>query len=278
MHFNKLKIGIGQRQLFVLLALLFIGSPTLAKNAVDIDLVLSDDYTQKHDTIYLGGAYQFRVWICNDFIPSMVNLGFRIASDDNVMWQWEPRPDGLGSLGAVAIYPESRMGYPDGSAFDMTDLIVTERDVDGISPDTLMAGGVSMSVGLPTGPLEPMYGMHFSVVDMPGDLGQICIDSTFVPYSGSFGWDDMSGQFCVPEFKGPFCWPVKRAPILGDFDLDGHITVGDVVEMIAVIFRGRAHPIPVAAGDVNCDSQFNVGDVIYLIAYIFKFGPAPGCP
>ncbi len=250
----------------------------LGPNSVDVDLALSADYTQEHDTLYLGGAYQFRVWIANDFRVSGMSLGFRITSDDGVTWQWESRPDGRGSLQAVTVYPGSRLGYPEGSAFDMTHLLATEVDVDGVSPDTLMAGGVAMMVGLATGPSEPMYGMHFSVVDMPGDVGEICIDSTFIPPSGAFMFDGGKSPYAIPDFRGPFCWPVKRAPILGDFDLDGQITVGDVVEMIAVIFLGRPHPVPVPAGDVNCDEQFNVGDAIYLINYIFRFGPAPGCP
>jgi hypothetical protein len=250
----------------------------LGLNAVDIDMALSDDYTDEHDTLYLGGAYQFRVWIGNDWVLGGFSLGFCITSDDGVTWQWVSRPDGRGSLQAVAVYPGSRLGYPDGSALDMTNLLVTETNVDGISPDTLMAGGVAMNVGLDTGPPEPMYGMHFSVVDMAGDVGQICIDSTFVPPSGYFVFIDPFGQPPRPDFRGPFCWPVKRAPLLGDFDLNGEINVGDVVEMIHVIFNGKAHPIPLQAGDVNCDGSFNVGDAIYLINYIFKFGPEPGCP
>jgi len=264
--------------IFMTLILLALNPLSDARNVVSIDLVLSTDDTQECDTLYLGGAYQFRVWIGNDFVPSYVTLGFRITSDDGATWQWESRHDGLGSLGAVAIYPESRMGYPDGSVFDMSGgLLVNEADVDGISPDTLWAGGMSLSTGLSTGPLEPMYGMHFSLVDMPGELGHICIDSSFVFPSGTFGWDDAYGEFCVPEFKGPFCWPVKRA-MRGDFDLDGQITVGDAVNMISVIFKGMPHPLPYNAGDANCDGSFNVGDAIYLIAYIFKFGPAPECP
>jgi hypothetical protein len=121
--------------------------------------------------------------------------------------------------------------------------------------------------------------MHYAVTGLVGDEGQICIDSTFVPPSGAFVFvDPFGGPPPPPDFHGRKCWLVRRAPILGDFDLDGQITVGDVVEMIQVIFNGRAHPIPLQAGDVNCDGYFNVGDAIYLINYIFLFGPDPGCP
>ena len=263
----------------IILMISMLAVSTSAQLVVDVDMVLSDDYTRAQDTLYLGGAYQFRLSIANDFVPVGMNLGFQITSEDGVTWQWEARPDGRGALQAVTVYPDSRLGYPEGWAFDLTNLVVTETDVNGISPDTIMIHGVAMLIGLHVGPLEPAAGMHFSIIDIDGDVGQICIDSTFVPPSGVFGFVD---PYCagpvVPYFDGPFCWPVKRAPVLGDFDLDGSITVGDIVEMVAVIFKGRPHPIPIPAGDVNCDGSFNVGDAIYLIAYIFKFGLAPECP
>jgi hypothetical protein len=249
----------------------------LGPNAVDVDMAFSADYMQEHDTLYLSGAYQFRVWIANDFHLSGFSLGFRITSETGATWQWEARPDGLGPSQVITVYPGSRLGYPNGSAFDMTGLVAYEVDIDGASPDTLRIGGVALHVGLSTGPLEPMAGMHFSIVDMQGDAGQICIDSTFVPPNGAWVFVHAKSGPVYPDFNGPICWTVKRAPLLGDFDLDGTITVGDVVEMIAVIFKNRAHPIPIPAGDVNCDGSLNVGDAIFLINYIFKFGPAPGC-
>jgi len=252
----------------------------LGPKAVDFDLALSDDYTQEEDTLYLGGAYQFRVAIANDITLGYMLIPFHVISDDGVTWQWEAMPDGVDSMQAVTVYPGSRLGYPDGSAFDMTGLIPGEIDTDGVSPDTLLIGGVALSVGLAAGPLEPMCGIHFSIVDMAADVGIICLDSATIPPGYRLVFAEMyeNPTKFYPDIRGPFCWPVKRAPILGDFDLDGQITVGDIVEMISVIFKGKAHPIPVAAGDVNCDGNFNVGDAIYLIAYIFKFGPAPDCP
>jgi hypothetical protein len=141
-----------------------------------------------------------------------------------------------------------------------------------------MISGVAMMVGLPIGPLEPQAGMHFSLFDMPGDIGTICIDSAFVPPHGAFVFIDPCGPQPIPYFDGPFCWPVLKRMILGDFDFDGQITVGDVVEMIAVIFKGKPHLYPDEVGDVNCDGSFNVGDAVFMINYIFKFGPPPGCP
>jgi hypothetical protein len=247
----------------------------LGLNAVDVDISLSGDPALEYDTLYLGGNYQFRIWLANDWTIGGMSLGFRVYTDDGITWQWEPQVQGLGPSEAVIIYPGSRLGYPDGHSFDMTGLLVTEADVNGLTPDTIMIGGVGFS-GMPPGVLEPAAGMSFSLIDMPGDEGMLCLDSTFVPPSGAFVF--IPFEYIIPDINSPFCWPVKRSLILGDFDLDGKITVGDVVEMIQVIFNGKAHPIPLQAGDANCDGSFNVGDAIYLINYIFKFGPAPGCP
>jgi hypothetical protein len=64
----------------------------------------------------------------------------------------------------------------------------------------------------------------------------------------------------------------------GDANGDGAVDVGDVVFMIAYVFKGGPAPYPESAGDANCDGLPDVGDAVYLIAYIFKGGPPPGCP
>lgn len=64
----------------------------------------------------------------------------------------------------------------------------------------------------------------------------------------------------------------------GDANADGTANVGDVVYLVAYIFKGGPAPFPVGAGDANCDGNVNVADAVYLIAYIFNDGPAPCCP
>jgi len=64
----------------------------------------------------------------------------------------------------------------------------------------------------------------------------------------------------------------------GDANCDETVSVGDVVYLIAYIFKDGPEPSPMGAGDANCDGDVNVADAVYMIAYIFKDGPAPCCP
>jgi hypothetical protein len=67
---------------------------------------------------------------------------------------------------------------------------------------------------------------------------------------------------------------------VGDANNDEIVNVGDVVYLIAYIFKmgPPPAPYPICSGDVNCDCLVNVGDGVFLISYIFKGGPPPcGC-
>lgn len=66
--------------------------------------------------------------------------------------------------------------------------------------------------------------------------------------------------------------------ICGDTNGDGAINVGDVVYLVAYLYRNGPAPNPSDAGDANCDGAINVGDVVYLVSYLYKGGPPPGCP
>jgi hypothetical protein len=60
----------------------------------------------------------------------------------------------------------------------------------------------------------------------------------------------------------------------GDANVDGKVSVSDVVYLINYLFKGGAEPF-VAYSDANGDSKISVSDVVYLINYLFKGGPAP---
>ena len=62
--------------------------------------------------------------------------------------------------------------------------------------------------------------------------------------------------------------------IAGDMTNDGNTSLGDVIYLINVLFKGWSFPTPVAAADVSGDCQVNLSDVIYYVNYIFHFGPA----
>jgi hypothetical protein len=63
----------------------------------------------------------------------------------------------------------------------------------------------------------------------------------------------------------------------GDANADEEVNVGDVVFIIAYIFKGGLPPASLWAADVNGDGEVNVGDAVYLVNYIFRSGPPPNC-
>ncbi|MCJ7507961.1 MAG: dockerin type I repeat-containing protein [candidate division Zixibacteria bacterium] len=62
----------------------------------------------------------------------------------------------------------------------------------------------------------------------------------------------------------------------GDANLDGKVSVSDVVYLINYLFKGGSAPWTYYA-DANGDCKISVSDVVYLINYLFKGGLAPHC-
>ncbi len=259
---------------FIVVTVLFLTAVSGAANRVHVDVAKSGVV---YDTLYVGGEYQLRYWIENDFILGGMCIVYEVWSDDGVTFKWMPQPDGLGAATkCVTIVPGSRMG--DGSVFDMTGLLITEADVDMQGSDVIMFGGVAMMVGLPIGPLEHMVSWHISPTGpwVPGMVGMLCIDTIFVPPSIAQNiFSSGGGDVIRPEFDGTLCWPVKL--ICGNPNGDNDVNVGDAVFMINYIFRGGPAPDPWQLGDANCDGAIDVGDVVFLIAAAFRYGPQPEC-
>jgi hypothetical protein len=246
---------------------------------VHFDLLKSGSSPVMYDTIYIGGEYEFQGSIRNSYRLGGMSLDFAFWSDDGVMWSWTEQPDGIGiTTKCVTVVPGSRLGYPNGSAFDMTGLLVTEFDVDEIGQDNISVGGVAMTAGLAEGPLEPMFSIHFkpSAPWTPGFIGMLCLDSCWVALAvPSIVFVDMVGGAAHPVIDGPWCWPVKL--LCGNPNGDNDVNVGDAVFMINYVFREGPAPDPWQLGDANCDGTLDVGDVVFLIAAAFRYGPQPEC-
>jgi len=60
-----------------------------------------------------------------------------------------------------------------------------------------------------------------------------------------------------------------------DVNLDGQLSVADLVYLINYLFKGGPAPELLIVADVNRDGALTVADAIYLINYLFKGGPAP---
>lgn len=93
------------------------------------------------------------------------------------------------------------------------------------------------------------------------------------PYPG--GLTDLQANVAAAR-----AWVDAKPFILcGDVNNDGvGPNLGDVVYLIAYVFKGGPAPQPLMRGDTNGDGIGpNLGDVVYLIAYVFKGGPVPKC-
>ena len=68
--------------------------------------------------------------------------------------------------------------------------------------------------------------------------------------------------------------------ISGDVDLDGQITISDLVFMVTYMFGGGQAPQVMTAMDVNGDcTNGDIADLVYLVNYMFGGGTAPAyCP
>jgi hypothetical protein len=214
--------------LFVFLAL---SSPAFAGDGVTIDLT-RQGLTTPVDTAVVGNNYTFRLHLLNDSTLASVQLGLRIYSPQHATWTWLLQSNGFsvnhtppGSGGYVTVIPGSRMDPP-ATIWDLGNVVVSDRNTNGISPDTFLIGGNAMYNGLPPGPMQPMMAVHFTPtgVGTSGPVGVICIDSTYVPPGGDWMFCDMTPGALPfePDFDGPHCWPVVlNCPYDSDHDYYG---------------------------------------------------------
>jgi hypothetical protein len=188
--------------------------PAVAANMSSFSLAESSGGAPA-DTIIVGTDYDIQLSIENDVVWMAMQHGIQIYSPDGATWTWFSMPSGYGPFGPgsgnmyLSVVPGCRMD-PTGTVWDMTDLLVPETDMDGISPDTIFPGGMAFNNGLPTGPLEHMISLRFEVTSpaSSGAVGTLCIDSSFVPPVGGFLFSDAGGLTFPITINGPFCWPI----------------------------------------------------------------------
>jgi hypothetical protein len=185
----------------------------------DLDSLLSP--TRPGDTIFTidreGNPkhYQLQVSLKNAAALGGMSLGFEISSTDGVTWQYNSQVGGWGPSGqntghaAVTVIAGSRMDPPS-NCFDMTQLLVNEKDFGGTLKDTVLYGGVSMMKSLAVGPMQPMIALHFTPGGVSaGQTKQICFDSCFVPPAGNFTFVDAGTATAYPPGIAPkICFPV----------------------------------------------------------------------
>lgn len=214
-YFAKCIARLGTIHLIVLLGMGILAcSPAFADNRVDVTAVGGWE-----DTLTTDVPCEFQIWLENDLILGSMGLGFRVWSPDGITWQWNDHCV-IGSGSSFAC-PQPGTRADDSCVFDMTGLLLTRQDTDGVSPDEFMIGGVSMVCGLQIGPLDHLYSARFTIPYSGDGLYTICIDSTFIPPSGAFVFVDQYGSAFPPNVMWPpggRCWPVSGRHCFAQWD------------------------------------------------------------
>ena len=175
-----------------------------------------------------GHALEIQFYIANDTVLGGFSLGLELSCADPLTITWDAQTGGHGASEAVTVNTGSRM-YPLSGSTDIFN--ITEQDVDGTLPDSIMPGGVAMmGPGLSTGAYEHLYSLHLTLGAVPsGETYTFCIDSTFVPPAGEFlfvsaasgvpygpGW---AGQYCI-DVNGPDAADGDNPAVPASYGLD----------------------------------------------------------
>ena len=69
-------------------------------------------------------------------------------------------------------------------------------------------------------------------------------------------------------------WMAERI-ILGDLNLDGRITLIDVMLELNKVFLSEVFPADIEMGDLNCDSLYSPADVVLILLKLYLYQPFP---
>ncbi len=153
-----------------------------------------------------------------------------------------PAGDGPWSVFAVDVDGDGDLDLATASEFS-SDVSVLLNDGDGtFTPDSVYPVG------------DEPYSIFASDLDGDGDLDLV---------TANHGTDDVSILFnCL---------------FTGDCNGDQVIDLGDVLHIIAYLYKNGPAPDPFGTGDLDCSKVIDLGDVLHLINYLYKGGPSPGC-
>lgn len=212
--------------LFILCLICICGTSQInAEDRLDI-MAVSEGTTLSQDTLIQGENYEILLSFENDVLVGSIQVGFEIYSPSGASWSWLTQPDGYGpdglgsGNGYLTVVSGSRMD-PSDVIWDHTDIMMIEKDMDGVNPDTAFMGMLAYANGLPAGVSEPMLSLHLSplTTGQGTAAGQICLDTAFVPPAGDFVFSNKATGLAIhPAFGGSICWVVVHSC---PYDSDG---------------------------------------------------------
>ncbi|HWR82889.1 MAG TPA: hypothetical protein VN285_06285 [Candidatus Deferrimicrobium sp.] len=170
--------------------------------AGSVGLKISGPGAVNDSTIKAGEKVSVDIYISSDTMFTGFSLGFKVLSPTikNIIHVADSGK-GLNKGGDVKGYN----GWQDRSVWDMG-LWPVERSWDGVLPDTLAFGGVSIKNRF--NPQPPTKVLSFEMI-VP-ETGQLKVDSSFFPPGGRWLFSAQPGPQVEPKWLGPYTFNVVK--------------------------------------------------------------------
>lgn len=188
--------------LICIVLLVVMAGPAMAANVI---LKISGKGAINDSTIKAGEPVSVDLYIENDVVRTGFTLGFTLQSND--FKKIIHAPDTAGGLNENGDI-KGHNGWQDKSIWDLGGIFVVERDWDGILPDLIGFGGVSVRQEFK--PQELTKALSFDLI-MP-EPGILVIDSAFFPPGGKwlFASPPRLAPSETPNWGGPYHYKVIK--------------------------------------------------------------------
>lgn len=185
-----------------LVVLVFAASSAMATS---VTLQLSGKGAVNETSIKAGEPVSVDIVLENDTVYTGFTMGFRISSPDiTEIVHVGDSAGGLNEAGDVKGYN----GWNDQSVWDLNGVFVRETDWNGILPDTIGFGGLSVKQQYRPNKAEKK--LSFDI--MVPTTGTLVIDSSFFPPGGKwlFSAPSRLGPSLPPDWGGPYEFEVVK--------------------------------------------------------------------
>jgi len=153
--------------------------------------------TYPHDQTIIIGCYKdIEIYISNDIDLTGISLGFEFSWDPSLTVEFDSTYSNSSNWQYIREENDAV------GKFDLTNGIIVDARIDGISPDTiLITGSASEGNGLPFNPGGSLRYSFSLFVMGPDVVSGFKVDNIIVPPSGNWAFDDGTDVF-APDYFG----------------------------------------------------------------------------